>query len=92
MHLYELAEEAVALEELCAMDQGEWTDEHETLAQDLSAKLVAKADAFGGYLKSLEGRAATIKEEETRLAARRKALTLSFARIAAQRLHGLWDP
>ncbi len=26
------------------------------------------------------------------VAARRKALTLSFARVAAQRLHGLWDP
>jgi len=25
-------------------------------------------------------------------ASRRKALTLSFARVAAQRLHGLWDP
>jgi hypothetical protein len=25
-------------------------------------------------------------------AARRKAVTLSFARVAAQRLHGLWDP
>ena len=26
------------------------------------------------------------------VAARRKAVTLSFARTAAQRLHGLWDP
>jgi hypothetical protein len=26
------------------------------------------------------------------VAARRKALTVSFARVAAQRLHGLWDP
>jgi hypothetical protein len=26
------------------------------------------------------------------VAARRKALTLAFARAAAQRLHGLWDP
>lgn len=25
-------------------------------------------------------------------AARRKAVTLGFARVAAQRLHGLWDP
>ncbi len=28
----------------------------------------------------------------TLLAARRKAVTVSFARVAAQRLHGLWDP
>ncbi len=26
------------------------------------------------------------------VAARRKAVTLAFARVAAQRLHGLWDP
>jgi hypothetical protein len=26
------------------------------------------------------------------VAARRKAVTVSFARVAAQRLHGLWDP
>jgi hypothetical protein len=26
------------------------------------------------------------------VAARRKAVTLLFARVAAQRLHGLWDP
>jgi hypothetical protein len=26
------------------------------------------------------------------MAARRKAMTLAFARVAAQRLHGLWDP
>lgn len=26
------------------------------------------------------------------VAARRKAVTTSFARVAAQRLHGLWDP
>jgi hypothetical protein len=26
------------------------------------------------------------------VAARRKAITVSFARVAAQRLHGLWDP
>ncbi len=26
------------------------------------------------------------------VSARRKAVTMSFARVAAQRLHGLWDP
>lgn len=26
------------------------------------------------------------------MAARRKAVTISFARVGAQRLHGLWDP
>lgn len=29
---------------------------------------------------------------QTLAAARRKAVTVSFARVAAQRLHGLWDP
>lgn len=43
------------------------------------------ADAFGADI---------IRETQCHplAAARRKALTLSFARIAAQRLHGLWDP
>lgn len=83
MYLYDLAEEAVALEGLCAMDEGEWTEEHEALAQELSAKLVQKADAFGGYLKTLEGRGETIKEEELRLKNRRLAIENHVARLKA---------
>jgi hypothetical protein len=43
------------------------------------------ADAYGAEI---------MRETEIRLlaAARRKAITLAFARVAAHRLHGLWDP
>jgi hypothetical protein len=43
------------------------------------------ADAYGAEIL----RAAP---QHPLVAARRKAVTVSFARVAAQRLHGLWDP
>jgi hypothetical protein len=81
MHLYELAEEAVALHQLCEMDQGEWTTEHEALEQELTAQLAKKADAFGGYLASLDARAEAIKHEEQRLYARRAAIENHIGRL-----------
>jgi hypothetical protein len=74
LHLYELAEEAVALDDLLAMDEGEWTAEAEALANEWTEQLVAKADAFGSFVRSLEAQAEAIKEEEARLASRRKAV------------------
>jgi hypothetical protein len=54
----------------------------EILPQD--AGLVV-ADAFGAdILRNAP--------QHPLVAARRKAVTVSFARVAAQRLHGLWDP
>lgn len=43
------------------------------------------ADAYGAEL---------LRQPESHPlpAARRKAVTIAFARVAAQRLHGLWDP
>jgi len=81
LHLYELAEEAVAFDELLSMDDGEWTAEAEMLATELAAKLTAKADAFGGYLRGLETQAEAIKEEEARLAARRRAVQNKAERL-----------
>jgi len=72
--LYELAEERVALDELIAMDEGEWTDEAANLADELAGKLALKADAFGGFVREMEANASAIKEEETRLASRRKSI------------------
>jgi hypothetical protein len=86
LHLYDLAEEAVALDDLLSMDDGEWTTEAEMLATELAAKLTAKADAFGGYLRGLEAQAEAIKEEEMRLAARRKA---AMGRADRLRRYGL---
>jgi len=42
--LYELAEEAAALDDLTAMEDGEWTPEADTLHTELMDKLLSKAD------------------------------------------------
>ncbi len=72
--LYELADEALALDALFAMDEGEVTPESEALAVELTGKLAQKADHFGGFVRSLEAHAAACKAEEERLRERRKAL------------------
>jgi len=81
LSLYELGEEVLALEDLVAMDDGEWTDTHEALQADLIAKLVTKADAFGGYVANLEHTAEACKDEEARLAKRRKACESKVDRL-----------
>lgn len=81
LSLYELGEEVLALEDLVAMDDGEWTPAHEALQQELIGKLVTKADAFGGYVASLEHTAAACKAEEQRLAKRRGACEAKVDRL-----------
>lgn len=70
--LYDLCEEAQALDALVGMDDSEWTPEHEQLHTPLMEALVQKADGFGAYLKDLETRAEVLRIEEERLAARRR--------------------
>ena len=72
--LYDLADEALALDALFAMDDGEVTPESEQLAVELASKLAQKADHFGGFVRTLEANAAACKAEEERLRDRRKAL------------------
>jgi hypothetical protein len=86
LHLYDLAEEAVALDDLLAMDDGEWTCEAEMLATELAGKLAIKADAFGGYLRGLEAQDEALAAEITRLTARRRAV---IARTAKLKQYGL---
>lgn len=74
LSLYDLAAEALALDDLFAMDEGEVTPESEALALELAEKLATKADAFGGFVRNLEASATAIKAEEERLRDRRKAL------------------
>lgn len=74
LSLYDLADEALALDALFAMDDGEVTPESEELALELAAALAMKADSFGGFVKNLEASASAIKAEEERLRDRRKAL------------------
>jgi hypothetical protein len=90
LHLYDLAEEAVALDDLLAMDEGEWTAEAEALATELAGKLATKADAFGGYLRGLEAQDEVLAAEMNRLIARRRALVARTAKqyglMALQRM------
>jgi hypothetical protein len=87
--LYELGEEQQALDALVGMDEGEWTDDHEVLAQELTARLVLKADAFGAFVGSLTATADAIKVEQDRLAARRKAIENTVARLKRYALQAL---
>lgn len=93
--LRELAEEAIALEALVDIETGEWTDEHEALAQQLAAKLATKGDAYGDYLHDQQTRAAALKAEEQRLANKRKAIEAGIERLsryAAQALQAMDRP
>jgi hypothetical protein len=72
LSLYELSEEALALDDLAAMDDGEWLPELEELATGLIEKLVEKADAFGGYVRDLEAREEILDAEIKRLSDRKK--------------------
>lgn len=74
LNLYELAEELEALDELVEMEDGEWTEEIETLALELTEKMTRKADSFAAYLKEIERLEEVAKDEERRLAKRRKTL------------------
>jgi uncharacterized protein YqgV (UPF0045/DUF77 family) len=72
--LYDITAEQRALDAMVTMDEGEWTDETEALFQDLVSKMVEKADNFGRYVRTRESIVAAIKDEEKRLADRRKAI------------------
>jgi len=79
--LRDLTDEVLALDHLIAMDDGEWTDEHEALANELTEKLVRKTDSFASYLQDLDARAAVIRDEEKRLAERRRRLERDVERL-----------
>ena len=87
--LYELAEETLALDALLGLDEGECTPESDALAEELSAALVLKADAFGAYVASLTATEAAIAEEVTRLAARRRAVAAKAERLKRYALFAL---
>jgi hypothetical protein len=92
LSLYDLSDEALALDALTAMDDGEWTPEADALHCELMEKIVVKADAFGGYVRDLEAREEMIAAEIARLAARRKTLQnrlqwmKTYAAAALQRM------
>jgi hypothetical protein len=79
--MQELADEAAALDAIIAMDEGEWTEDTEALEQELAARLASKGDSYGDWLRDRETRAAALKAEEQRLAARRKTLEVQVERV-----------
>ena len=87
--LRDLSEEQAALDALVMMDQGEWSEDHEALEQGLTAQLVLKADAFGSYVQSLTATVDAIKAEQDRLAARRKTMEHTVARLKRYALMAL---
>jgi len=87
--MQDLADEAAALDALTAMDAGEWTDEHEALEQELAGKLAAKGDGYGDWLADRTARAALLKAEEQRLAARRKTIEAQVERVKRYAAHAL---
>lgn len=79
--LQELADEAIALDALIGMDEGEYTDDTEALERELAEKLATKGDGYGDFMRDRETRIAALKGEEQRLAARRKTLENQMVRV-----------
>jgi hypothetical protein len=86
--LRDLADEARALDELYAMDEGEVTPESEALEAELMGKLIAKTDAFCTFVKTLEAHAeivdaeaGAVAKEVARLKAKSSAITNKVERL-----------
>jgi hypothetical protein len=73
LKLYEFGGEYDALDELLAESEGELTPEIEALLADLDAQFDEKAERVALKIRGFLAEASAIKEEEARLAARRKA-------------------
>ena len=92
LSLYALSDEARALDDLTAMEDGEFTAEVEALHNHLMDQLVSKADAFGAYVRELEAREEAIDGEMKRLQSRRARLQnrlrwmKAYAMTAMQRM------
>lgn len=93
--LGDIVDEFRALDELSAMEDGEWTTEHMELLEELMPKAIAKVDRFGGYLRELEAREEVITQEIARLTARKTHLKNRIAwmkRYAVGELQRLGRP
>lgn len=74
LSLSDLTDEMLALDALAAMDEGEWSDEHEALANVLATKLAQKADDFWEYRLTLKRDAEAAKAYADEVAAKAKRL------------------
>jgi hypothetical protein len=87
--LQDLAGEAIALDAIIGMDEGEYTEDTETLERELAEKLAAKGDGYGDFMRERETRIAALKAEEQRLAARRRAMENQLVRVKLYASHAL---
>ncbi len=93
--LADVVDEFLALDELAAMDDAEWTAEHVQLLEELMPQAIAKVDRFGAYVRELEARIGAIDQELDRLTARKQHLTNRVAwmkRYAVGELQRLGRP
>jgi len=84
LSLYSISEELAPLEDALEDAGGEVTDGNKALIQrleELQLLTQSKVDAYGGYYKSLEALSNGIKDEEARLAERRKAVENKMKRL-----------
>ena len=77
LSLRDLTDEMLALDALAALDEGEWTDEHQELADDLAQKLATKTDDFWEYRL-------TLKADAERAAAYAKEVKAKADRLLAR--------
>lgn len=79
--LHEIGSDFLALEELLLETGGEWTPEVEALVNELDHDLEAKTDAYAALIREWLYDAEKWRAEEERVAAHRKALENSAARL-----------
>lgn len=87
--LQDLADEAIALDAIIGMDEGEYSEDTEALERDLAEKLATKGDAYGDFMRDRETKIGALKAEEQRLAARRRTLENQVARVKLYAAHAL---
>ena len=69
INLFELGEEMNCFLELCELDQGEFTREHEKLREELEETLTRKTDSAVEFVHALEDRKESIEKRITELKA-----------------------
>lgn len=81
MSLYDIGENLAALDALLEESQGELTPEIEAWMREYGLAEKEKVDRYGAYAKELDATTKALKEEEERLAARRKATLNKIERL-----------
>jgi len=84
LSLRDFTDEMLALDGLAALDEGEWTDEHQQLADELATKLATKADDFWEYRLTIKANAEAARSYAADISARASAFALIVSAKAAR--------